>query len=73
MLHREALMSKNMSEELQSILQAVFRDVNYAKNSPLEERLFEKLCDDMEAEHAALLYCCVHSWLFVPVFFTRYF
>jgi hypothetical protein len=42
---------------LASVFQAVIR-VNYVKNNPLRERLFAKLCDDMEAEHRTLMYYC---------------
>jgi len=39
-----------------SVFQAVFWVVNYVINSPLTGRLYSALCDDMEAEHTALLY-----------------
>jgi hypothetical protein len=34
MFHRQALAPRNMSEELQTVLQALIRIVNYVKNSP---------------------------------------
>jgi hypothetical protein len=52
-----------MSEELQTVFQAVIGAVNCVKDSPLRERHFAKLCDDMEAERTALLYCCETCWL----------
>jgi hypothetical protein len=48
MPHRQAFASRNMSEELQTVFEAVIRVVNYVKNSPLKETLFAKLCDDTE-------------------------
>jgi len=54
-LHRQALSSINMSEELQTVFQTVIRFVNYVKNIPLIGRLFAKLRDDIETEHMAPL------------------
>jgi hypothetical protein len=45
-----------MSEKVDTAFQAIIRVVNYVKNSPLRGKPFGKLCDDMEAEHTALLY-----------------
>ncbi|XP_066982653.1 zinc finger BED domain-containing protein 5-like [Macrobrachium rosenbergii] len=56
LLHREALASSGMNEELGHLLKDVVRVVNYIKNSPLKGRLFAKLCKDFGAEHTALLY-----------------
>jgi len=55
-LHTEPLESINMNEELQTVFQGVTRFANSVKNSTQKGRLFAKLCDDMEAEHTALLY-----------------
>jgi hypothetical protein len=63
-LYRQALASRNMSEELQTVFQAVITFINYVKNGPLRGRLYAKLCDDMEAEYTALLYYCGTRWLF---------
>jgi len=52
-----------MSDELETAFQTVFRAVNYVTNSPFKGRFFAKLCDDMETEHAALLYYCETGWL----------
>jgi hypothetical protein len=53
MLPREALASRTMNEELQTVFQVVV-SVNYVKNCPLRGRLFAELRDNMEAEHTAL-------------------
>lgn len=63
MLHRAALVSKNMSEELNYIFTKVTKVVNYIKNSPLKVRLFAKLCEDMEAAYTSLLYYCEVRWI----------
>jgi hypothetical protein len=63
MLYGQALASRNMSEELRTIFEAVVGVVNYVKNSPLRGRLFANLCDGMEAEHTVLLYYCETRWL----------
>lgn len=60
MLHRAALVSKNMSEELNNIFTKI---INYIKGSPLRSRLFAKLCVDMEANYTSLLYYCEVRWL----------
>jgi hypothetical protein len=60
--YRQALESRNMGEELQTLFQVVIRFVNYVKNCPLG-RFFAKLRDDVEAEHLALLYYCETLWL----------
>ena len=63
MLHRAALVSKNISEEL-NVFTKVTKVINYIKNSPLKVRLSAKLCEDMGANYISLLnYCEVH-WLF---------
>lgn len=63
MLHREALVSKNMSEVLNNVLTKVKKIINYVKNSPLKVRLFTKLCEDMVANYTTLLYYCEVCWL----------
>jgi hypothetical protein len=63
MLHRAALVSKNMSEELNNIFTKITKIINYIKNSPLRSRLFAKLCVDMEANYTSLLYYCEVRWL----------
>jgi len=49
MPHRKAPSSRNMSEELQTVLQAVVGLVNYVKNSPLTGRHFAESCDNINA------------------------
>lgn len=63
MLHRAALVSKNLSEDLNNIFTKVTKVINYIKNSSLKVRLFAKLCEDMEASYTSLLYYCEVRWL----------
>jgi len=39
MLHRQALASRDMNEELQTVFQAIIRVVNYVKSSSLRVSL----------------------------------
>ncbi|XP_015906681.3 SCAN domain-containing protein 3-like [Parasteatoda tepidariorum] len=63
MLHRAALVSKTISEELNNLFAKVTKVINYIKNSPLKARLFAKLCEDMRANYTSLLYYCEVRWL----------
>ena len=62
-LHRQALMAKNLSEELHDTLNAVIKCVNYIKARPLNQRLFSSLCDEMGADHTGLLLHMEVRWL----------
>jgi zinc finger BED domain-containing protein 5/7/8/9 len=63
MLHRQSLVSKHSSEELDEVFQVIIRVINFIKGSSLRARLFTKLCEDMEAEYTSLLYYCEVRWL----------
>ncbi|XP_026476390.1 zinc finger BED domain-containing protein 5-like [Ctenocephalides felis] len=63
MIHRQSLVARNMGEELLEVFEIIIKVVNFIKNSPLRERLFGKLCDDMGSEYKALLYYCEARWL----------
>jgi hypothetical protein len=62
----ERHLHQEISEDLQTIFQAIIRVVNRDKNSPLRRKLFAKLCDVMEAEHKAFL--CYYTKVFHRVF-----
>ncbi|XP_043944978.1 zinc finger BED domain-containing protein 5-like [Protopterus annectens] len=56
LLHsQEALVSKTMGTDLQSILDDVIKMVNFIKVRPVKFRVFEMLCTDMGADHYTLL------------------
>jgi hypothetical protein len=73
MPHRKALALRNMSQELQTIFQAVIRIVECIENSPLRGRSFATLRDDMGAGHTTLLYYCETRWLSRAKVFSRVF
>ncbi|XP_041837799.1 SCAN domain-containing protein 3-like [Melanotaenia boesemani] len=63
MLHRQALASKDMGPDLNSVLNAAVTAVNFVKSRALQSRLFGQLCRDMDAGHDALLYHSEVRWL----------
>ena len=63
MIHREALASRTMPEELKQTLDSAIKILNYIKASALNTRLFRKLCQDMESEHQNLVYHTSVCWL----------
>ncbi|CAH1112074.1 unnamed protein product [Psylliodes chrysocephalus] len=62
-IHREALVSKEMSSGLNIVLTTVVTVVNYIKIRPLKPRIFNALCKDMGAEHSTLLFYGEARWL----------
>ena len=54
-IHREMLASRKMSPELNSVLTDVVKVINYIIAHALNSRLFEQLCEEMNAEHRRLL------------------
>ena len=55
-LHREALMSKTLGENLREVLDEVVKMVNFIKVRPAKSRLFEKICTNMDSQHKRLLF-----------------
>ena len=49
------LASRKMSPELNSVLSDVVKDINCIKAHTLNSRLFEQLCEEMDADHRRLL------------------
>ncbi|XP_062250231.1 zinc finger BED domain-containing protein 5-like [Platichthys flesus] len=62
-IHREALASKQLSPELNNVLADVVNVVNFIKTRPLKARLFSALCEEMGAQHSAVLFHSEARWL----------
>jgi len=62
-IHREALASRQLSPELNKVLTEVVSVVHFIKTRPLKARLFSALCDEMGAEHTAVLFHSEARWL----------
>uniref|UniRef100_A0A2S2QQH2 Zinc finger BED domain-containing protein 5 n=1 Tax=Sipha flava TaxID=143950 RepID=A0A2S2QQH2_9HEMI len=62
-IHREALMTKTLGSDLNSILINAVRIVNYIKGKPLKSRIFAEICNSMDAGFTNLLYHTEVRWL----------
>lgn len=62
-IHREMLASRKMPPELNSVLNDVVKVINHIKAHALNSRLFEQLCEEMNAEHTRLILYTVIRWL----------
>ncbi|XP_067127064.1 SCAN domain-containing protein 3-like [Centruroides vittatus] len=62
-LHRHALVTKNMPENLNQILCEVVKLVNFIKSQSLQNRLFAKLYDEMDENKKSLLFHTEVRWL----------
>ena len=58
MIHREALVAREMSPDLGATVDIVTKLINFTKTWPLKSKVFEKLCAEMNAEHRSLLFYC---------------
>lgn len=61
-LHRENLVSKNLSEELSEILQCVIKCINKIKANPKMDRLFKEFCQNNDVKTTLLLHSHIR-WL----------
>jgi hypothetical protein len=62
-IHREALVSKNIPEQLKTVLNTAVKCVNFIKSRPLNSRLFAVLCEEMGSVHLSLLLHTEVRWL----------
>ncbi len=62
-LHRENLMSKSLGEDLNSVMDDVIKIVNNIKANALKSRMFERLCENLDATHKNLILHTEIRWL----------
>jgi hypothetical protein len=62
-IHKQVLASKDMSNDLNLVLDIVVKAVNFIKSSALNTRLFHVLCDEIGFEHKNLLLHTEVRWL----------
>ncbi|XP_024145995.1 zinc finger BED domain-containing protein 5 [Oryzias melastigma] len=63
MIHREALVSKQLSPDLHDVMTDVITTVNYIKTRPVKARIFSALCEEMGSDHTAVLFHSESRWL----------
>lgn len=63
MIHRKALASKQLSPELNEVMNDVIAAVNYIKTRPVKARIFSALCEEMGSDHTAVLFHSESRWL----------
>jgi hypothetical protein len=57
------LATKELCPELNELLNAVIKSVNYIKTRPLKIRLFAQISEEMGAQYKSLLFYCNSRWL----------
>ncbi len=62
-LHRHALVAKNIPPDLKDVLNEAVKIVNYVKSRPLQSILFAKACEEMGSQHQSLLIHTEIRWL----------
>lgn len=63
MIHRQALVAKDMDEELHNVLQDAVSSINYIKCNSHNSRLFSILCNEMGSTYERLLLHTEVRWL----------
>ena len=53
LIHREALPTEELAEDLHAVLNDRILVVNFIKRRPLNHRLFSALCEEMGSQHTA--------------------
>ncbi|XP_071052621.1 zinc finger BED domain-containing protein 5-like [Onthophagus taurus] len=73
MIHREALVSKNMPPNLMSVLDTEVKIINFIKARPLNSRIFAHIYKEMGSEHQHLFLHTEVRWLLRGRVLTRLF
>lgn len=63
LVHREHLAPRQINPELKTVLSNVVAVVNFMKTRPLSAQQFTALCEDIGAEHVAVLFHSEARWL----------
>ena len=72
-IHREALASKTLPDQLHVVFKDLIKLINYMKSSALNTRLFKKFCQDMDSDFDVLLYYTSVRWLLAGKVLNRVF
>ena len=70
-IHREALVARELSPELCETVEVITKIINYIKTRPSKSRVYQRLCADTNAEHRSLLFHCSSRWLSLGKSFER--
>ena len=70
-IHREALVARELSPELGETVEVITKIINYIKTRPSKSRVYQRLCADTNAEHRSLLFHCSSRWLSLGKSFER--
>ncbi|XP_025198500.1 protein ZBED8-like [Melanaphis sacchari] len=62
-IHRQALATKTLPEELANVLKLAIKLVNFVKSKALNTRIFKKLCVKLDSEYDTLLFHTEVRWL----------
>lgn len=62
-IHCGALVSKQLSPELNDVMTDVIATVNYIKTQPVKAQIFSALCKEMGSNHTAVLFHSESRWL----------
>jgi hypothetical protein len=72
-IYREALASKRLNEDLNSVLEIAVKTVNLINSRPINSRLFRSLCRDIGSEHITVSLHSNIRWLSRGKLFNRLF
>lgn len=62
-IYKQALATRHLSSELSEVMTDIVGVVNFIKTRPLKTRVFSAVCEEMGAEHQAVLFHSEARWL----------